>query len=155
MAAFPDLKYTEGYSYEYAPQVVRTPYATQNSRQRVLVGTPNDLVSVKLRLDNAELATLETFILDTINNGADEFDGPYYVSDAVKTGTLQIVDGEYSTGYLADDYWEVSYSFEVKNRDLTDEQNLYEVVNENGGFVGLVAIFDALENMVNNNELIA
>ena len=153
MPTFPDLKYGEGYSYTYSPQVIRTPYATRNSRQRVLVAQPNDVVSVKLRVDNTDLATLETFILDTLNNGADEFDGPYYTSDVVKTGTLQIVNGEYSIDYLANNYWDVSYSFEVKNRDMANEKGIYDLVNAFSGFQDLCGVLNALECMVNFNEL--
>lgn len=153
MANFPSLDYSTDYSYSFSPDVIRTEYASANTRQRSLFGGSSYVFSVGHRLSNSELDTFETFVLETLNNGADEYTAPFYASDYLKTGTAQIIGGKYDTSYLTSDYWSVSYRFELKNRDFTDEANLYESVNALGGFESSYGILDALENMINNNNL--
>jgi len=154
MSTFPAIDYSfEGYGYTVTPDVKRTEYASRNSRQRLMRYQRDDLFTVTLRLDDADLDLLDTFVLTTINNGADTFTGPYFTSDVEYTGTLEIVDGKYEVRYLQNDFWSVSYSFYVKDRDLTEEQNIYESVIEYAGFDGMKAALDALEDCVNNNNL--
>ena len=153
MATFPDICYYST-SFAVAPEVVRTQYHSFNTRQRQLWKKRDDLFSVTLRLDTVDFNTLDSFIINDLNNGADEFTGPYYDSDVESTGTLQIVDGTYSASLLAPDVWEISYTFEVKNRDMTDADSVYDLVNGNGGFDGLNDLFNALEILVNENILI-
>lgn len=156
MATFPDLCYSRsGYGYKVSPLVVRTEYASSNTRQRLMRDSRDDAFTVSLRASGAELAEFETFVLDTLNNGADTFDGPYYTSDAESTGTLEISNGEYAVDYLAPDIFDISYIFEVKDRSLEDEQAIYELVNGFGGFDGLIELFDQLAITVNENTLVA
>lgn len=155
MATWPiELEYSEdGYSWEVTPDVTRTQYASNNTRQRKLRKNRDDTFTVSMRLDETELATFEEFVLTTLNNGADEYTGPYYTSDVLYTGTLQIVNGEYSVTYLTADYWQVSFKFEVKDRSMTEEAAAYALVNSYSGFAGLYDIIQATEDAVNNNNL--
>jgi hypothetical protein len=154
MPAFPSLTYSEsGYSYEVAPAVVRTEFASKTARQRKIYKKRDDIFSVSLRLSGAELATFEEFVRDDISNGADLFTAPYYASDVESSGDAYILNGQYRVNYVAPDIWDVFYSLEIKDRDMTDGENIYLVVQDLAGFDDLGAIFDALENMVNNNNL--
>lgn len=152
MATFPDLCY---YSIDFGvqPEVTRTQYSSSNTRQRYLWKKRDDVFNVTLRLDTTDFTALDSFIIDDLNNGADTFTGPYYDSDVERTGTLQIINGSYSANLLFPDVWEVSYSFEVKNRSMDDAGAIYDVVNDNGGLEGLGDIFNALAIAVNENEL--
>lgn len=154
MADFPAFCYQQsGYGYSFSPVSVRTIFNSNNTRQRSLFGGEDDIFTVKLRLDSDELATFESFVSDTLNNGADTFTGPFYVSDVEEFGTMEIVGGNYSVAYLTVDYWEVSYSFALKDRDLTDAGNLYELVLALSGFDQLDALILATENAINYNYL--
>lgn len=154
MATFPDFDYIEsGYGWSVEPIIQRTEFSSRNTRQRLLMKTRDDLFTVSLKLTNAQLSTFETFVIDTLNNGADEFTGPYWVYDVEKTGTLQIVDGKYSVNYLTPNYWQVSYDFYVKDRDMSDELAIYNLVNEATTFANLYDIMEATEHAVNDNEL--
>ena len=152
MATFPALCYfTIGYSV--GPEVIRTQTYTASTRQRFMRLKRDDLFNVTLRLDATDFATFDAFIVTDINNGADTFTGPYYDGDVERTGTLEIVDGTYAVNLLQPDLWEVSYSFEVKERDMTEADNTYAIVVEVGGFDEINALFNALEITVNENEL--
>ena len=153
MPTFPDLDYSEAYSYEISPDVLRTGFASLNSRQRLVIQSRNDLFNVSLKLTDSELSQFEGFVIVDLENGALTYDGPYFTGDVEKTGTLQIVDGLYSVNYLAVDYWEVSFQYELKDRDLTDEEGIYNLVNAFSGFNDTCQVFRALENAVNNNNL--
>lgn len=153
MADFPDLKYQEGYSFEFSPDVVRTKYSSLNTRQRLMFGNSDDIFSVKIQADNADLATFEAFVIDTLDNGADTYTGPYYTSDSESTGTLEVLNGKYSVSYLQPDLWDITYKLSVKDRDLSDEQNIYEMVNDQGGFSEYYDLIQATENAINFNNL--
>ena len=153
MPTFPDLDYSQGYRYEINPDVLRTEYASRNSRQRFIIQNHDDLFTVSMKLDNADLSTFEDFVTDDLLNGSLTYDGPYFAGNVEKTGTLQIVDGLYDVNYLTNDYWDVSFQYELKDRDLTDEEGIYDLVNAFTDFDEVYAVFKALENMVNNNEL--
>lgn len=154
MPTFPALSYSEtSYSYDVAPAVYRTEYAGKNTRQRKIYKKRDDIFSVSLRLSSADLLTFENFVKDDINNGGDSFSAPYYTSDVELIGDAYLVNGQYSVNYIAPDVWDVSYSMQVIERDMTDAQNIYEVVEELSGFDNVSAIFDVLENMINNNNL--
>ena len=154
MADFPDLCYSEsGYGWQVKPMVARTEFSSRNTRQRMIMKDRDDLFSVTLKLTNDQLSVFETFVLITLNNGADTFTGPYWVSDVEKSGTLEIENGQYTVSYLAPDYWEVSYNVYVKDRSLTDEESIYDLVNAMSGFSNMYDIIQATENAVNNNSL--
>jgi hypothetical protein len=155
MATWPStLTYSESsYSWESMPVTSHTRFASENTRQRKLRKKRDDMFSVTLTVDATQLDTFETFVLTTLNNGADTYTGPYFVSDSEYTGTLQIINGEYTVRYLSENYWEVSYQFEVKDRSTTEEGNIYGLVNEYSGFTGLYDIIAATEDAVNNNNL--
>lgn len=153
MADFPDLEYNQDYSFQFSPTMVRTEFSSKNTRQRLLYGNPDDLFKVKIRGDSTDLGSFETFVLTTLNNGADTYNGPYYVDDIERTGTLEILNGDYEVKYIHSDYWEMSYTFSLKDRDLTDMQNIYEMVNDQGGFNEYYDLIQATEDAVNFNNL--
>lgn len=153
MPTFPDLKYSTGYSYSVEPDVIRTDFFSRNSRQRKITSDRNDTFNVRIRVDDAGYTLFDTFIIDELENGSLTFDGPYFVGNNEKTGTLEIIGGTYSASYLVNDYWDISYSFELKNRDMSDEQSVYEVVNAYNGFDPLGGVLDALALLVNENNL--
>lgn len=150
--AYPDLCYSS-ISYNVTPSVIRTSYHTRNSRQRMLLVNRDDVFDVSARVTSTVLGEFETFITDEINNGADTFEGVYYDGDVERTGTLLIPNGEYEVSYVAPDIWDLSFTFEVQERDMEDAQNIYEVVNEYDGFDGLSEVLSALAITVNENTL--
>lgn len=152
MAIWPSQLDFGAQNWAYEPSVAHTSFATNNTRQRLII-TDNDYrFGVTMKLDEAELAVFEAFVLNDLNQGADEYTGPYYVNDTEYTGTLQIVDGRYNVNYLAVNYWEVSYEFEVKGRDMANENNAYDLVVEMDGFGPLCDLTDALENAINTSD---
>lgn len=154
MAAFPDLDYSEdGYSYTVAPMVLHSEFASMNTRQRLVMDGADTTFNVTLRLDDADLTTLNTFVIDTLNNGADTYTGPYFTYDVEQTGTLELINGEYTAEYLTNDYWKVSLSFNLKERDYSNEDAVYDLIEGVGGFADTAALLNALENTVNNNDL--
>lgn len=153
MADFPDINYNQDYSFSFRPDVLRTEFSTKNTRQRLLFDNPDDLINIKIRANSADLATFEEFVLNTLDNGADTFNGPYYASDAEKTGTLEIVNGEYEVSYVQPDWWEIKYTAALKDRDLTDEENIYEMVQDQGGFDTYYDLIQATEDAINFNNL--
>jgi hypothetical protein len=154
---FPDIC-PSAISYGCSPEVKRTTYYTQNTRQRFLRQKRDDVFSVSYEVADDELGDFETFITAEIDNGASTFTGPYY-DGAEHVGTCEILEGAYSVSYIAQDIWSLSYSFEVKDRDLTDAQNLYELINdladEYSGPEEVFNVFGALAQLVNNNKLVA
>lgn len=154
---FPDIC-ESSISYGSEPAIKRTTFHSKNTRQRLLRQKRDDMFSVSFQVTSTELGEFETFITTEIENGADTFTGPYY-DGMEQTGTLQIIDGQYSISYLSNDYWSLSYQFEVKGRDLSEQQNIYELVNELAdeytGPEEVFSVFDALSQLVNNNKLVA
>ena len=161
---FPDLCYSS-ISYRVQPEINRTVYHSKNTRQRRLRQRHEPRYNVSIQLDSSQLSQFESFVTGEISNGADEFTGPYF-DGFEQTGTLQIVNGDYSVTYLANDWWSLSYSFEVKDRDMSTAECIYELVNDQGGFQalqwmldtyggfdGIALLFDAIEDCVNNNTL--
>jgi hypothetical protein len=150
---FPDIC-ESSISYALSPEIKRTVFHSSSTRQRFLRQKKTDVFNVSYEVTSSELGDFETFITTEIDNGADTFTGPYY-DGADHTGTIEILSGRYSVSYIAEDLWSLSYSFEVKDRDLSDAQNIYELVEEYAGFDELSPLFSALEDLVNNNRLSA
>lgn len=154
MSTFPDLDYsTEGYGWTNEPDVIRTIYASKNTRNRYLFKNRDDKFSVTLKLTSDELSIFESFVLIDLNNGADEFTGTYFVGDSARTGTLQIENGVYNVSNLSPDFWSVSYNFYVRERTFADEEIIYEFVNEYNGFELFWDIMHATDLAINDNEL--
>jgi hypothetical protein len=154
MATFPSLNYTlEGYSYEVAPQVTRTQFYTGNSRQRRVFKKRDDTFNIRMVLSDAELVTFESFVNTDLDNGSLTYTAPYYTSDVEYTGTMELVDGTYQADLVPPSSWAVSFSAELKDRDLTAEETIYDNIIAAGGFDEYWSLLDALENMVNNNNL--
>lgn len=153
MAIWPEsLKYSVE-SWSYSPTVLRTQYATNNTRQRQIIQDDDYLFNVSMSLNSDQLATFEEFVLNDLNQAADEYTGPYYTSDVEYTGTLQPTGDSYTANHLGVGHWNVSYSFNLKNRDMTNEDNAYALINEFGGFdTGLNELMDALEIALNTSD---
>lgn len=147
------VKYSDQYSYSVEPDVVRTEFSTKNTRQRKLSVKRDDIFSIRFDLNNSQLQDWEEFVQDEISNGADLFTAPYYTSDVEYTGSFYLVDGRYSVQSVAYDSWNVSCQFELKWRTLTEEGSIYNVIEEYGDFDTAYNILNALEDMINNNNL--
>lgn len=147
---FPDIC-ESSISFACSPDVLRTVYHSGNVRQRKLRQNRDDTFTVAYEVTTTQLDEFETFI-GTINNGADSFTGPYY-DGADHAGTCEIIGGEYNVSYIAKDLWSLSYKFEVKDRDFTDAENVYDIVNAYSGFENTGNVFEALAILINENEL--
>lgn len=151
--SFPDIDFTlEGYSWQVSPNVVRTEFSSKNTRQRKMFENRNDIFSARHIITDNELLTFEAYVNDTLNNGAGTDTFTYYTSDVSQTGTARIVKGEYNSSLLFAGRWEVTYNFELDNRSLSQEESIYNFVNAQGT-IDLSDWLDALENLVNNNNL--
>lgn len=154
MPTFPDLDYSfDGYGYSVEPNLIHTTFSSGNTRQRKINAKRDDIFNVSLRLIGSDLVAFETFVKADIEGGGLTYDAPYFDGDVERTGTAYVVNGNYSVNYLHNDYWQVSYDMEIKDRDMTGAQNIYEFVNEYSGFEGAKSLLDALEDCVNNNNL--
>lgn len=156
MPTFPTFNraYTlKDYSYEVNPDVTQTTYYSGNTRQRKHLSKNDDRFSVNLFLSDSELEAFESFVQSDIGYGADTFDGPYYTGGSEITGTLQIIEGSFSVENIQNQIWSVSYQFDVKDRGMTEEDSVYEVVTDLGSFSNTEDVLDALADMVNNNTL--
>ena len=156
MPTFPTFSrsYTnEGYSYDVVPEVYRTQFYSGNSRQRKRFQKRDDIFNVRHVLTNAELVTFEAFVEDDLENGSLTYTGPYFTSDSEYTGTLEIIDGSYTCKFIPPDHWEVKYRFELKERDMTEEDAVYATVNSLGTISNTFDVISALAEMVNENTL--
>lgn len=154
MSSLPDIKYTlEGYSYRVTPDTIRTEFYSGNTRQRALRKNRNDVFTVRHIVTNAQLSSLETFFQDTINNGADEFTAPYYVSDVEYSGSFLLLEGSYSSQNISPSYSSFSYNIEIQDRDMTNEEAIYDLVNALSGFESMYDLMQETEYAVNNNNL--
>lgn len=143
----------DGYSCSVTPSNVRTVFSSNNTRQRKRVESRNDTFSVRHILTTSEFLSFENYVNDTLNGGELTDSMPYYVSDYELTGTGRIIDGEYTARKFTNDLFDVSFTMQIEGRDLTEEQNIYESINALGGFDSTKEWIDALEDMVNNNQL--
>lgn len=154
MPDFPDFEYQEsGYSFESVTDTVLTEYVSRNTRVRRYLDNRDFNFNVSHQFTDAQFKEFKEFVLNDLSNGADTYTGPYFVSDVEKSGTLQIVNGEYSADYLTSNLWRVSYVFQLKDRDYTDEESIYDFINDFGGFDGLYELIKATEDAVNFNNL--
>lgn len=152
MADFPDIEYTlQNYTVE--PMVRNTVYSSNNTRQRKMMTKRDDIFEISMRLDETELAVFETFALTTINGGEDTFNFDYYVGDVAQVGTGLLVNGEYQVSYVSNNNWDITCQIELKDRDLSQEEGIYNLINGLSGFETAYSLFDALEDMINNNTL--
>jgi hypothetical protein len=128
-----EIKYNS-YQSSHLSDTIKTNFGTGNSRVRKIIDRNEDTVSVTSLVDADGLNAFNIFYYQELNNGEEEFQGPYHVGIDQKTGTLQIVDGTYSVRRLSGDIYEISYSFRIIDRDMTDEDAVYDAVILNGGF---------------------
>ena len=156
MPTFPTFtrSYTlEGYSFDISHDLDRTVFYTGNTRQRKRWTKRDDLFNVRLVLSDSEFETFESFVENDLDFGSATYTGPYFTSDVEYTGTLQIVDGTYNAQLIPPSSWAVAFQFEVKNRSMVEEDTIYSTVIGLGTIAETDALLDALEDMVNNNNL--
>jgi len=152
MATWPQsLKYSTE-SWEYSPSVSRTIFSSNNVRQRQVIADDDYRFNVTLSLNSSQLSSFEDFVLNDLNEAADQYQGPYYIGDVEYIGTLQPSDDNYQVSHLGVGHWDVTYSFDLINRDMTNENNAYELVVEMEGFGPLFDLMDALENAINTSD---
>lgn len=153
MATFPSYSYAiANYTLTVEPAVRMSERTGGSTRQRKLYYKKNDIFDITLHLTDAQMSSFRTFVRNDINVG-DEFTVHYFDSDVSTNGTGLLVEGRYTSSYLVPGYWEVKYKLEIIDRDMTEKEEVYDFINGYGGFDGLKELFDALENMVNNNNL--
>jgi len=128
------LCFEQDYTYSVSPEVVHSSFVSANSRQRQMGNKRDDLFTVSIRTDNTGLNDFERFVLTELDNGTDAFIGDYYIGGTLKTGSIFIVNGQYSAQYLTNDFWQIDYSFEVRQRSLLSENVVYDAVVSAGGF---------------------
>ena len=156
MPTFPtfDRAYAiDGYSYSFEPEVSRVQFYSGAARQRKRFDKDDYRFSVNILLSDAEMNTFEDFVTVDLKGGENTYTGPYFTGDVEYTGTLEMIDGSYSASLVPPNHWRVSFEFELKDRDFTEEDNIYASVNALGTFENSKNVLDALENMVNNNNL--
>jgi hypothetical protein len=115
----------DGYSYSFEPISLATEFSTKNTRQRFLYQNRDTIFSVSERLNLAEFAAFEDWVNTTLNGGVDSYTGAYWDGSTQKTGTISIVNGEYSFVYESEQSIVVSYEIELKNRSLSQGEALY------------------------------
>lgn len=128
------LCYEQDYSYVVSPEVVHSSFISSNTRQRQLGNKRDDLHTVTIKTDGTGLNDFERFVLTELDNGANAFVGDYYAGGILRQGSLRIPNGQYSAQYLTEDYWQIDYSFEVRDRSLIAENIIYDAVVLAGGF---------------------
>lgn len=152
--AFPS--FTRSYlidGYSYAPQYEVNSYTfhSKNTRRRK-THTDNDVVfNVGLVLSNAEFETFESYVQNDLSFGADDFTGPYFTSDVKYTGTLHIINGEYEAELVSPNYWRVSYQFLLRDRDMTQEEAIYDDIIALGTFANARNVINLLAELVNED----
>jgi hypothetical protein len=108
------------YSHSFTPDVKVSEFATLNRRQRTIFPKRDTIFNVAEMLTSSEFAEFETWVNVTLNGGVDSFTGEYWVGDVEETGTLTIVNGEYSFVYESPNAITVSYQLELKNRSMAN-----------------------------------
>ena len=148
------VKYSaDQYSYSVTPDIVRSEFSTRNTRQRKRSENRDDIFSVSFDLSNSQLQDWEDFVIDEIDNGGDLFTAPFYTSDVENSGSFYLVGGQYDVSYISNNSWSVQCRLELKDRTLTEEQNIYELIEDYGTFPAMYSVLDALEDMANNSNL--
>jgi len=95
--------------------------------QRRAFDRRNDIMDATLSLTAAEFATFETFVQTTLNQGSDQFTGPYYDGAGYRTGTVQLVGGNYAPVWNGS-HFDVSAQLQVFDRRDPDSNDLFELL---------------------------
>lgn len=121
--------------------------------QRRAFDRRNDVMSVQLLLTVAEFATFETFVQTTLNQGADQFTGPYYDGAGYNAaGTLQIVGGDYTATWDGS-FYTVSAQIQVFNRQDPEPEVPAFLYTIDYPISQWSPLMDALAILVNENDL--
>jgi len=137
----------DSYSFSVNHSVSRTEYHSNNTRQRKRYENRNDIFSVSLMLNDEDLNEFEFDFQIKHDYGGNTFQAQYWVSDVPKTGTALLVSGSYQATLLADDIWNLSYTLEIIDRDMTDQQNVYEVVSTYTDFDAFASVINATSGL--------
>lgn len=140
----------DDYAFSFDPESMVTEYSTKNRRQRAIYQKRDTIFSVSERLNLTEFAAFEDWINTTLNGGVDSFSGNYWDGDLERTATMTIVNGQYSFVYESQSSILVSYEIEVKDRDITDGENVYGMYQ--GGAPITYDYFNAFEQTINFNN---
>lgn len=138
------------YTYTFGPDVNVSEYSDRNIRQRAKWDNRDTIFNVAELLTETTLGDFEYWVNETLNGGVDSYTGAYWDADVQKSATMEIVGGLYSFQYNSPNDIQVSYQIEVRDRDLTDAQNLYEYAEGGGDLSPTFA--QAIEDAVNNND---
>ena len=95
--------------------------------QRRAFDKRNDISAVALSLTAAEFAAFETFVQTDLHQGADQFTGPYFDGAGYRTGTIQLVGGNY-TSIWNGSHFDVSAQIQIFNRRDPDTDGLFLMV---------------------------
>ncbi len=139
-----------GYTVTPVDNVVTTTFAAGNTRQRVLGVNNQDVVSVRLLLDEQQLRLFEYFVKEKLNK-VDWFGGRYPQANTLVEGVIQLVAGRYSVKQLSNaDLYEITAAVRVQNRvdAEADVLNLMLVVAPNS----LDELIDTTEQAVNDRN---
>jgi len=151
MATWPAIPaWLMGVSINVGP-VLRSSTSGYASQRRAF-DRRNDIMDATLSLTAAEFATFETFVQTTLNQGSDQFTGPYYDGAGYQTGTVQLVGGNYSPVWNGS-HFDVSAQLQVFNRrdpDLALMAYLHDLGHPVALFERMLA---SLEIAVNDNNL--
>jgi hypothetical protein len=140
----------DGHGYGSNPLVNRQRSVTGYQRQRAKQKNRDDVFNVTLSLTNSQLTTFKTFS----KANPDTFIGPYFDCDVAQTGTLRIVGGNYSVAQQPPNYWLVSFTLEVIDRNHAIASDVYDLAIAMGAaFLDLGPITTALEIAVNESDL--
>ena len=124
--------------------------------QRRAFDRRDDIMDASLSLTAAEFAAFETFVQTDLNQGADQFTGPYYDGDGYRTTTLQMVGGQYAPTWNGS-HFDVTAQVQIFNRRDSNAAFISELIDTGISLDYLSAfgtdVFDALEDAVNNNNL--
>lgn len=139
-----------GVGIEIAP-VLRSGVKGYGAQRRV-TDRRNDILSVALSLTAAEFTAFETFVQTDLNQGADQFTGPYYDGAGYQTGTVQLVGGSYTATWNGT-HFDVAAQLQVFGRTDPRQEDIAAALTYDTTIENLFTVFDALENAVNNNNL--
>ena len=120
--------------------------------QRVGAQRNNDRMQAQLLLTESEFSTFETFVQTTLNQGADEFTGPYFDGAGYRTGAMMLIDGAYSPTWDGS-FFTVDAELLIINRTDPDPDLMALLYGAGIPLDDWAGLLQALEDCVNLNNL--
>lgn len=112
----------------------------------------HDVMQARLELTEAQFATFETFVQDTLNQGADSFTGTVYDGSGSRSSTLQFLDGSYDPVWDGD-FFNINTRLVVFDRKDPAPDLMAAIYDADTDFTRWGDLLAALEDCVNNNNL--